>query len=132
MRIAELLGYYGLGVDTFINRYPLFAEWRQYRLGELSHGAGRLFVTLLLLEADTRYTVLDEPFSNVMPVHNELLTETIRRVKSRKAVLLSDHQYRTVLPVTDDLYLIADKHIRKLKSDRELVDYGYLRKGTEW
>ncbi len=130
MRVAELVGHYGLALTAFLARYPLFTEWQQHPLRDLSHGTARLFVTLLVLEADTRYTVLDEPFSNVMPVHNELLLEVLQRVKSRKAILLSDHQYRTVLPVTDNLYLIADQRIRKLTDAQELIDLGYLREGT--
>ncbi|NJC27549.1 P-loop NTPase family protein [Neolewinella antarctica] len=96
----------------------------------MSFGTTRLLAVLVALNADVRYTVLDEPFSNIMPVHNDIVTETINEVKGRKGILLSDHQYRTVLSVCDKLYLIVDKSIKLLGSPEELVTYNYLSDGT--
>ncbi len=131
LTVSALLTHYGLRAGAFYERYPLFPELDGTQLRDLSHGTERLLVTLVALEADTRYTILDEPFSNVMPLHNDMLTDTIRRVTTRKGVLLSDHQYRTVLAVADELYLIADRRIRKLTAVAELVDFGYLREDPD-
>jgi ABC-type lipopolysaccharide export system ATPase subunit len=100
------------------------------RLDELSYGFRRLFIILVAIEADVRYTILDEPFSSIMPVHNELIISAIRSASDRKGLLISDHQFRTLLSVTDKLYLIFDQHVKLLNSHSELIDYGYLSKGT--
>ncbi|WP_116108920.1 ATP-binding cassette domain-containing protein [Lewinella sp. IMCC34191] len=126
LTVARYLKYYGLERERFLAEYPLFQSQADDRLETLSLGTARLLLCLIALGADTRYTVLDEPFSNVMPVHNELLLDALRKARARKGVLLSDHQYRTVLDVADTLYLIVDRRIRLLRDPGELTELGYL------
>ena len=126
LTVGRYLGYYGVDRERFLADYPLFAAHVDDRLEVLSGGTGRLLFCLLALRADTQYTVLDEPFSNGMPVHNELLIHALRAAQKRKGVLLSDHHYRTVLDVADTLYLIVEQRIRLLRDPGELNDLGYL------
>ena len=126
LTVSRLLAYYGIDRECFLADYPLFAPHAEDRLAVLSKGTARLLLCLIALRADTRFTVLDEPFSNVMPVHNELLFDALREAQKRKGVLLSDHQYRTVLDVADTLYLIVDRRIRLLRGPEELSELGYL------
>ena len=129
--IEDLIIEYGLDPNRFLDRYKFLSQYRNAKVGTLSYGTVRLLVTLISLNADVRYTVLDEPFSNVMPVHNDLIVATIKEVSSRKGILISDHQFRTVLSVTDKLYLIVNKRIKLLYEFSELVTYGYLSEGTD-
>ena len=126
LTVGRYLAYYGIDRERFLADYPLFASHAEDRLAVLSKGTARLLLCLIALRADTRFTVLDEPFSNVMPVHNELLVDALREAQQRKGVLLSDHQYRTVLDVADTLYLIVDRRIRLLRDPAELIELGYL------
>ena len=130
LTVARYLQYYQIDRERFLSDYPLFASHVDHRLGELSFGTARLLLCLIALRADTRYTVLDEPFSNVMPVHNEMLIAAIRAARARKGILLSDHQYRTVLDVANTLYLILDRRIRLLRDPGELSELGYLPDGA--
>ena len=130
LTVARYLQYYGIDRDRFLGDYPLFAPHADDRLGTLSLGTVRLLLCLIALRADTRFTVLDEPFSNVMPVHNELLAAALGEARRRKGILLSDHQYQTVLDVADTLYLIVDRRIRLVGDPGDLVELGYLPKGA--
>ena len=69
------------------------------RPGELSGGSARLLQVLLLLHADTAFSLFDEPFSGIMPVHVETLADEMRQLKLRKGLLLTDHRYAEVLPL---------------------------------
>lgn len=130
LTVDDILVGYSIKPSIFIDKYPLFIDNRSLKLGELSYGFRRLFVILVAIEANVRYTILDEPFSSIMPVHNELIIAAIKSVVHRKGILLSDHQYRTVLSITDKLYLLHKNGIELIKNYAELIEYGYLSEGT--
>ncbi|GAB2875411.1 ATP-binding cassette domain-containing protein [Hymenobacter ruber] len=119
-----------LGVDL-VKATAGFPELRPQfgrRLGELSGGSGRLVQALLLLHADTAFSLFDEPFSGVMPVHVEALAEEMQHLKHRKGLLITDHRYAEVLPICDVVYLLHQGRLLKLDGDvrEQLRDYGYL------
>lgn len=119
-----------LGVDVALAtaRFPELRPQLDKTIGELSGGSARLVQALLLLHADTAFSLFDEPFSGVMPVHVETLAEEMQRVKSRKGLLLTDHRYAEVLPICDVVYLLHQGRLLKLDGDvrEQLRDYGYL------
>ena len=118
-----------LGVDAAaaLSAFPELLAQVQRPAGELSGGTARLVEVLLLLHADTRFTLLDEPFTGVMPVHLETLADVIRAVKSRKGLLLTDHRYEQVLALCDVVYLLHDGRLELLANPREgLRDRGYI------
>lgn len=96
--------------------------------GQHSGGTARLLHALLLLHADTAFSLFDEPFSGVMPVHVEALGEAMQRAKLRKGLLITDHRYNEVLAVCDVLYLLHQGRLRRLGADprAELLEHGYL------
>ena len=119
-----------LGVDAQLAT-EAFADLRPQLnrpVGELSGGTARLLQTLLLLHAPTAFSLFDEPFSGIMPVHLEALAEEMRRVRARKGILLTDHRYAEVLPLCDVVYLLHHGRLLSLGPHREaeLRDYGYL------
>jgi lipopolysaccharide export system ATP-binding protein len=121
---------YMLGVDIEVAT-ARFSELRAQvgqTLNELSGGSARLVQALLLLHQPTAFSLFDEPFSGVMPVHVETLAEEMQRLKSRKGLLITDHRYAEVLPICDVVYLLHQGRLLKLDGDvrGQLVDYGYL------
>jgi lipopolysaccharide export system ATP-binding protein len=119
-----------LGVDAS-QATRAFAELRpqlSQPVGELSGGTARLLQALLLLHAPTAFSLFDEPFSGVMPVHLEALADEMRQVRQRKGILLTDHRYTEVLPLCDVVYLLHHGRLLQLGPNREaeLRDYGYL------
>ncbi|OGX84547.1 hypothetical protein BEN47_16155 [Hymenobacter lapidarius] len=122
---ARLLGV-DLGAATA--RFPELRTQFDCRIGELSGGSARLLQTLLLLHADTAFSLFDEPFSGVMPVHVETLADEMQRLKQRKGLLLTDHRHAEVLPLCDVVYLLHHGRLLKLEGNvkEALRDYGYL------
>ncbi|MBX0288832.1 ATP-binding cassette domain-containing protein [Hymenobacter sp. HSC-4F20] len=97
-------------------------------VGELSGGTARLVQVLLLLHAHTCFSLFDEPFTGVMPVHIEQLADLIRQTKARKGILLTDHRYAEVLPLCDVVYLLHGGRLEQLPPNPvpALRDRGYL------
>ncbi|MCR5889149.1 ATP-binding cassette domain-containing protein [Hymenobacter sp. J193] len=93
----------------------------------LSGGTGRLIQTLVLLARRSRFLLLDEPFSGVMPVHIEQLSHCLRAARAHSGILLTDHRYQQVLDVADVVYLLRHGRLQLLAEPRaELRDLGYL------
>lgn len=124
-RAAQLLG---VDIEVATARFPELRPQFGQRLGELSGGSARVVQTLLLLHANTAFSLFDEPFSGVMPVHVETLVEEMQRLKARKGLLITDHRYAEVLPICDVVYLLHQGRLLELAGDvrEQLRDYGYL------
>ena len=80
----KLIEFYGLDLDPFLSKYPFFEKNLTMKFGRLSGGEKRILEVLLTLEADTKFTILDEPFSHVMPIHIQLVKDQIQELKSKK------------------------------------------------
>lgn len=128
LTLARAAGMLGVDIAEATARFPELRPQLNKRLGELSGGSARLVQALLLLHADTAFSLFDEPFSGVMPVHVETLAEEMQRLKQRKGLLLTDHRYAEVLPICDVVYLLHQGRLLRLDGDvrEQLRDYGYL------
>jgi len=119
-----------LGVDAekAIADFPELRSPLGQDPGELSGGTARLLEVLLVLHAKTAFSLFDEPFSGIMPVHVEALAQEMQQAKQRKGLLLTDHRYTEVLPLCDVVYLLHGGRLQKLGANprAELLDYGYL------
>lgn len=112
-------------------RFPVLLERLREPVGRLSGGQQRLAETLLLHQP-TRFTLLDEPLAHIAPVQLEGLGEEIREAGRRKGLLLTDHDYRAMLPLCQRLYLLTEGRLLPIAADRpaaQLVKYGYLPAG---
>ena len=128
--LDSIINDYKVESSIFYNKFKNFAEYKNYSMRNLSQGLRKLFITLVSLEADVEFTILDEPFSGVMPIYNDLIIAQIESVKDRKGILISDHQYKTLLPIADKIYLIHDKSIRLMENNYDLEKFEYLPTGT--
>ena len=67
--------------------------------------------------------MLDEPFSGIDPIAVEDIQQIIFDLKSRNiGVLITDHNVRETLTITDRAYLLYEGDILKSGSARELTE----------
>jgi ABC-type multidrug transport system ATPase subunit len=124
-RSARLLG---VNLEVATANFPDLRVHVDARPNEMSGGTSRLLQVLLLLHARTAFSLFDEPFTGIMPVHLETLAQEMQQAKQRKGLLLSDHRYAEVFSLCDVVYLLHQGRLLKLGPDprAELRDYGYL------
>jgi ABC-type multidrug transport system ATPase subunit len=127
LTLSRLLHFYGIDLDHFMETYPFLQPCLHQRLSDLSGGEVRLIEVLLVLESDATFTILDEPFTHVMPKYIDLIKSRIVAKKASKGLLITDHQYQNVLDISDELHLIADGAIRKVEGEEDLRFHGYIR-----
>ncbi len=126
LRLERVLRDFGLSREELERWFPLFVPLRGSRIGELSGGEQRILECFVILRSRTQFVLLDEPFSQIAPLHVETLQTLIRQEKMAKGILLTDHMYRHVTGIADRLYVMADGQAYPCANDEELVRRGYL------
>lgn len=92
----------------------------------LSGGEKRLVEVLLILYGDSKFILLDEPFSGLSPKTTEVIKGLIREQSRQKGIIISDHRFRDVLDISDETYLLSGTCLKKIKDFKELQQYNYL------
>ena len=96
------------------------------KLGKLSGGERRLMELMVLLYAPGKFLLLDEPFSYLSPVLVEQVTSHILSQANAKGIVITDHQYRTVLSLCTKYYVLREGSIREFETLSQLEDFGYI------
>ena len=91
---------------SWLKRFNL-AEWAKQKIEQLSKGMAQKvqFIAAILHKPDI--VVLDEPFSGLDPVNQDLFKEIIRDLKDDgMSIILSSHQMNRVEELCDRIFLI--------------------------
>ncbi len=80
----------------------------------LSGGERRRVEITRALATQPKFMLLDEPFSGIDPIVVEDIQKIIYRLKEKKlGILITDHNVRETLSITDRAYIISDGEILK-------------------
>jgi lipopolysaccharide export system ATP-binding protein len=96
------------------------------KIRNLSGGESRYLEVKLLLNLDTHFVLLDEPFNGISPLHVELIKKMILDKSLDKGIILTDHDYRNVLDIANKYYLMFDGGLKSIKTKQDLIDWGYV------
>jgi len=70
--------------------------------------------------------MLDEPFSQVMPVHVDTIKSIIQHEKQNKGIIITDHLYEHIISICDDIYVITNGKTYLTKERDDLIKFGYI------
>lgn len=126
MRIGDVMRDFGVDEECFYADFPSFARLRSQRIGDMSGGERRIVGIYAVVRSDTMFVMLDEPFSQIMPVHADAIKRIIGEETRRKGILLTDHMYRHVAELADRIFLLSDGTVRQVTGPADLVRAGYL------
>ncbi len=115
--------------DQLVDQFGLTRQAHQ-EARTLSGGERRKLEIARALVTDPTLIMLDEPFSGVDPIAVEQLQTEILRLREEAgiAILLTDHNVRETLAVTDRSYIIDDGKELRSGSPAELVRDPLVRK----
>jgi lipopolysaccharide export system ATP-binding protein len=109
-RAEELVHEFGL---TRVARTPGYA---------LSGGERRRAEIARALASEPRYMLLDEPFAGIDPIAVSELQRIVVRLKEKGiGVLITDHNVRETLQITDHAYIISQGRIFRHGTPHELA-----------
>ena len=127
MTLRRIFEYYSMDYGELTEAFPKFAQYQDAQVRELSFGEVRIAGIWLVLCSPSPFCILDEPFSFLAPVAVERIQDLIRRQKSSKGIILSDHNYNALLEVSDEVLLLSDGYVHQVRDRSDLVRYGYCR-----
>src|SRR6476660_2364623 len=110
-RLEELLDEFGV------------SHVRKIRGDALSGGERRRVEIARCLATEPRFILLDEPFAGIDPLAIDDIREIILYLKNHGiGILITDHNVRETLGITDRAYIMTDGKILKTGNPRELVE----------
>ena len=100
-----------------------FLEYTKNKGNNLSGGERRRVEISRTLAMDPDFILLDEPFAGVDPIAVEDIQSIVSSLKERNiGVLITDHNVRETLSITDRSYLLFDGKILKSGSSEFLAN----------
>jgi len=110
-RLEKLLAEFGI------------SHVRDVRGDALSGGERRRVEIARCLAMEPKIILLDEPFAGIDPLAIEDIRQIILYLKSQGiGILITDHNVRETLGITDRAYILADGRILKAGTPDELVE----------
>lgn len=125
--LKKVFYFYNLNFQEFSTFFPEFSTFKNMKFFQLSGGEKRLIEVYITLKSKSEIVLLDEPFSYLSPIYNEVLKKLIIKEKKDKIIVITDHMYENILDISDDVYLLKDGWGKQLKSHEELVHHNYIR-----
>lgn len=126
MTLDDAFRLYDVDYDGLVTFAPKFHTFQHRRFRELSGGEARVVELYLVLNAESEFCILDEPFSNIAPIYVEGMQAMIAEQKQHKGIIVSDHLYEAIIQVADDLFLLRDGYTFPIKSSEDLIKHGYI------
>ena len=108
LTIDRVLRDFGLEFRAFEKEFPEFRTSYNRPVRELSGGQQRLIHLYMILRSGSRFAILDEPFTHLMPLQIEKMKEMMLEVRPHKGLLITDHLFREVMDISDHLYVLKD------------------------
>lgn len=127
LTVKRILSDFKLDFEDLISIFPEFVKLYKSKMVNLSGGERRIFEIYLILVSQTKFCMLDEPFSQIMPIHVNTIKKLILREKENKGIIITDHMYRHIIEICDDLYVINNGQTYLTKSMNDIETLGYAR-----
>ncbi|MEO0086540.1 MAG: LPS export ABC transporter ATP-binding protein [candidate division WOR-3 bacterium] len=130
--IMELLGYKKAEIEErvsfLLNKLGL-DYLKKEKAKNLSGGERRKVEIARALTIRPHFLLLDEPFTGIDPIYRSEIQEIILNLKEEKiGILITDHNVRETLEITDYSYLIYQGEILFSGTKEELVSNEKVRK----
>ena len=124
--IAEAFDLFRIERTEILKTFPDVYEQLNLKPNEISGGYRRVIELLLILKARSRFCLLDEPFSGVMPAHIDQIKKMLTEAKVQKGIILTDHLYRNVMSISERLYILSNGSTYPVRNHDDLISRGYL------
>ena len=127
LTVKRIFSDFELDFNDLVINFPEFEKFYKSKLVNLSKGERRIIEIYTILTSRAKFCMLDEPFSQVMPIHVDAIKRLILREKENKGIIITDHMYKHIIDICDDLYIISNGKTYLTKSIEDVESLGYAR-----
>ncbi len=126
LRVGELLNELDVPARERIVSAGVLERLVRSPVRDLSGGELRFLECCWVLFRPVPFILLDEPFTGLAPVYVELLQQLITEQGKEKGIILTDHQYRSLLESSNRIVLLHNNSVYAIRDERDLVTHSYL------
>jgi len=127
LSLKRVFNDFDLSLTDLAHFFPEFEGSSNVKMKKLSGGQKRLIEVYIMIKSKALFTILDEPFSHIMPLHIEKITELILAEKEHKGFLITDHIFNSIINISDELYVLKDGKTHLTKGTEDIAWLGYAR-----
>ncbi|MEO8172775.1 MAG: ATP-binding cassette domain-containing protein [Sediminibacterium sp.] len=127
LSLGKIFSDFELDYVSLVNKFPEFASKSRSSIGNLSGGERRLIELYVIVSSKSQFAMLDEPFTHLNPIQTEKVKSLLIEEKKNKGLLITDHNFRHITGISDDLYVLANGKAHLTKSEKEIEMLGYAR-----
>ena len=128
LSLKRVFSDFGLDYNGFVKWFSEFEDKYEMRMKDLSGGQRRVVEVYVIVKSKSLFSMLDEPFSHLMPLQIEKVNELIIGEKVSKGFIITDHNFRYVTAISHTLYVLREgkMHLTKQLEDIEWLGYARL------
>jgi len=127
LQLKRVFNDFNLSFSDFESFFSEFEGRSNVKIKKLSGGLKRLVEVYIIIKSKALFTILDEPFSHIMPLHIEKITALILAEKEYKGFLITDHIFKAIVDISDNLYILKDGKTHLTKGIEDIERLGYAR-----
>lgn len=127
LSVKQVFDDFGVAFESFVEDFPDFVWTARKRMKTFSTGERRMIEVYAVLASDSKFCLLDEPFSFMMPLHVQKMKEVIRREKKRKGIVITNHYFDDVIDISDELFILRSGKTWRVNGREDLELLGYIR-----
>ena len=99
------------------------------KIHQLSGGELRYLEIKIILENNSKFVLLDEPYNGLSPIMIEIVNQLIIENSKTQGIIITDHNYENVIKISSQLVLMKEGKTHQIKDKKELIEKGYLFEG---
>jgi len=126
LSIRKAFQLFGISCDAIVKEHPYLSDFLDFKSDQLSGGYRKLIEVIMILNSSSKFCILDEPFSGLMPLHIENLSAVLVDSKKEKGIIITDHLHRYVTAISDRMYVLSNGKTYPIRHQDQLVALGYL------
>jgi ABC-type lipopolysaccharide export system ATPase subunit len=127
LTLKRIFSDFKLEFSDFEIYFPQFLFRQNIKFSNLSGGERRITELYIIIKSKTQFVILDEPFSHLSPIQIDEIKVLILKEKSNKGFLITDHMYRHVLDISDNVYVLTNGKTHHTKDITEIEFLGYAK-----
>ena len=127
LTIKRIFSDFNLDYSEFEEHFPECRFKYKSVIKTLSAGERRLIEVYVIIKSKSQFAMLDEPFTHLMPLQIEKVKEILKAEKKEKGFLVTDHLYRQIVDICDDLHVLVHGNVHSTKNISDIEDLGYAR-----
>jgi len=126
LKLYQVFKDFCLNYIHFESKFPELGMANDSLVKQLSGGQRRLLEIYIITKSNTKFVLMDEPFTHLNPIQIDHVKLFLKEEKANKGMIITDHMYNHILDISDQVYLLASGKVHLTNTKFDLERLGYI------